>query len=284
MEEVWGYDNLPDNKKLDYREYVMWEPKELAILQLKLQEVWWFDNLTKNEQNEITRLRNFYKWNNEINTPKIIKIGESELFNIKKNTNIPEELDNLEKVDNLVGKIYELNNSFNFTNEDEIKKIIEEQFQKYEKEDIKEMISYLKGRLGTIKLISKHKKSDEKEAISFYESISNISNEIYNKIPLTNSQSELLRKKNQSDINKRIFEKGDFVQYENYVRLVDEWIMVKDAQYNYPVFNYDKLGKKFVWFAWAKKNILVVLKPEDFLQYFKNLKEDKFTNFNDFNH
>ena len=38
MQDVWWYINLPDNKKLDYRIYVMWESPILAELELTREE------------------------------------------------------------------------------------------------------------------------------------------------------------------------------------------------------------------------------------------------------
>lgn len=59
-EDSWGYDKLPDNKKVDYRIYVMWEPRELARLEIKLEEIWWFDKLSIEEKSKLDLLREEY--------------------------------------------------------------------------------------------------------------------------------------------------------------------------------------------------------------------------------
>ena len=57
MNDVWGYDNLSDNKKLDYRIYVMWELPALAKLEIYISKNGGYDNLSENDKKQINELR-----------------------------------------------------------------------------------------------------------------------------------------------------------------------------------------------------------------------------------
>ena len=71
MNDAGGYDNLPDNKKLDYRIYVMWELPDLAESEIRLQQKWGYQKLSVSEKQIINKLRSDYLSESYFTTYKV---------------------------------------------------------------------------------------------------------------------------------------------------------------------------------------------------------------------